>query len=114
MNPQRAITTLRVFNNEPFANGEVVPTEPVVLRNIAKQGYFSVEYYITPGCTFDLNYKISSNIDAGYITPADADPIGENLSGHGFLSFGPMIAPFMQIEATCTGGGSLTLFLNIA
>jgi hypothetical protein len=112
MELRRFVTTLNIIKNISFINNEVVLTDPIPLRLYAKRGFFSVEYNITAN-TFKLEYLICSIIDGVYIEPAAATDIGTRLTGHGFLSFNPIIAPFMKIKATCTGGGDLNLYLNI-
>lgn len=113
MNSYRAITTLKVINNEPFANGESYVTEPIVLRNIAKYGFFSLEYRINGPAAFRIQYLICSNIDGNFIVPAAATDIIAVATGHGIVSFNPILAPFMEIAVTCTGGGSITAHLNV-
>jgi hypothetical protein len=110
----RAITTLKLFDDVPFINNQVLTSEAVVLRNIGKQGYFSLEYFISDSGEINFDYLASSLIDGTYINPADADPIEDAAVDHGFQSFGPMISPFMKIRCTCTNNGRLTLFLNVA
>jgi len=107
-----SIATLNIIKNIVGAAGEVVTTAAIPVKNYAKEGYFSVQYHISAG-TLKLEYLICSTIDGTYLEPAAASDIGSGLSNRGFISFNPILAPFMKLRATFTGGGTLNLFLNI-
>ena len=114
---QRPIVTMKLFNEVAIEASGDEDSAIIDLREIAQAGFFSVGYTITGSGTVELTYLVGSEKDGAFVTPAAASPIGSTLAaGSGFLSFGPILAPFIKIKATEDGGAAgavLTLSINI-
>ncbi|MFA5340304.1 MAG: hypothetical protein WC332_00865 [Clostridia bacterium] len=106
----RPITTYNVFGGAQTVTKNTTSTSVAFdLREIAQNGYFSIEYLITGDGTLTIAYTVCSTKAGTYFTPTGASSIATGLtktsgsSGLGGLSFTPSPYPFMKITATETG-----------
>lgn len=106
--------TTAIFTTESVTASATVTSGFIDLYNC--RGFFSVQYLITGDGTLTLTYSLS-NDGSTYITPTGAVAIGTALTkttgpggdGKDILSFTPMVARFMKIIATETGGANTAI-----
>lgn len=117
MKGQRPITTIKLFSNESIAASGSATSVAVDLREIAQEGRFSVYSAITGSGTVKIEYLVAPEEDGTYIEPAGASDVATGLAaGSAAASFSPVVAPFLRIKATETGGANgvgLSLWLNV-
>jgi hypothetical protein len=119
----REITVLKLFSTESVASGGTSsqPAEGIDLQRFAQNGNFSLQYLITGTGTLKLEYLLSHD-GANYIEPTGATDIGSSLTattgpdsdGKDILSFKPMLARYLKIKATGSGGTAAVLTLHLA
>jgi len=122
----RPITTYNVFQSlayesgaVPVPHGTTVTSDPLDLRSIAQDGFFSVEYTITGDGTCTIAYTVCSTKTGTFFAPTGGGSIASGLTktpGHGGLAFEPECYPFIKITLTETGNSSniaVILRLNI-
>ena len=116
MQAQRPITTMKIFDAVALAKDEVASSEPIDLRELASNGYFSLHYTTTGTGTTLFEYLFCPTKDGTYLVPSAAVDIGATLAaGSDLLSFAPELGPWMKIRATEDGGVNgigVTAWLN--
>lgn len=114
----RPITTINVFEGTKTVAASATETSIAFdLRQIAQEGYFSIEYTIGGSGTCTIGYTVCSTKGGTYFVPTGGSSIATSLTaGTGGKSFSPAVFPFMKIYVTETGtSNSVTakIFLNI-
>lgn len=112
---ERSVRTISLFKSVVFAAGTSRASSPVDLRDIAKQGDFSLAYKVeTSGgvgtCgTTTFAYSGCSVYDGTYVSPTSGTfGTSGNTGGSNILSFSPPVLPFMKITiAVGTSGTSV-------
>lgn len=105
MKGQRPITTIKLFSAQSIAASGSATSEAVDLREISQEGRFSVYATVTGSGTLKLEYLVSPEKGGTFIEPAGASDAATGLiSGNSAASFTPVLAPFLEIKATETGG----------
>ena len=99
-----AMTSLTVHNCPAIAASGSTETDGVNLHNRA--GIFSLFYTLTGTGTGKIEYQISYD-DVTYAEPSEALDVGTGLTaGSDFISFEPVLAPFIRLKITETGGAN--------
>jgi hypothetical protein len=103
------ITVYRLLTAYSVAANTNVSTQPVDLREVAKNGVFAIKYTVTGDGTVKFEYNVCEKDDGTFIEPSGASDIASSItktsgtSGVDVVSFEPEIAPFMKIKVTETG-----------
>lgn len=122
MNGQRPIVTYELWRAKSIAAGQNESTVAIDLRQIGQDGTFSIEYLVTGDGTCKFEYLLSNTAGGTFIKPSGATDIASSItkssgtSGRDFVSFSPILAPFLKIrctETTNTNAVVVTLTLNI-
>lgn len=117
MKGQRPVTTIKLFSSQNIAASASATSGAVDLREIAQEGRFSIYATVTGSGTLKLEYLVAPEKDGTFIEPAGASDVATGLTaGNAAASFSPVLAPFLKIKATETGGAqgvTLSLWLNI-
>ncbi len=91
-------------------------------RQLKPTGYFSLQVIATGSGTAKIEYELSNDATdiasavANWITPGTAvDIVTAQTSGSAMYSFAPMLAKWLRLVVTETGGGNtITLTINLA
>ena len=118
----RPITTYHLFVSETITRNTAESSVAIDLREVAQDGIFSIEYYITGSGTLKIEYSLCSIKGGTYIEPTSGADIASGLtsssgtSGRDIVTFNPELAPFLKIKVTETGTAAdavIDLKLNI-
>ena len=104
------VHTTRLLAAETIAAGSSSTTSAIDLRNIAQQGYFSIQLLVTGDGTAKVEYQCSNN-NSVFIEPESAVDIltgftktsGPGSDGKGFYSFSPETCGWLKIKVSETG-----------
>ena len=109
------VKTMKLWDGQAIAPNENVVSPAIDLRQIINNHKFSLHAIIAGDGQLDISVEYCSTKDGTYI--ADSNLIADNqVVGSIFVSFDPVIAPFIRIRATENNTGaitSLTAWLNI-
>ena len=118
----RPITTYKLFDSETITKDTNESSVAVDLREVAQDGTFSLDYYITGDGTLTLEYTLCATKDGTFIESSHASDIATGLtktsgtSGRDVIPLEPELSPFMKIKVTETGTSSdavITLNLHV-
>ena len=100
------IETYTLFSSEAIVASASSTSAAVNLHN--RTGVFSIQYTFTGTGTLKFEYLVShSGVAGSFVEPSEAVDIASGLSaGSDVVSFKPVLAPFIQIKATETGGAN--------
>jgi hypothetical protein len=116
------VTTTRLFNAATIAASGSSTSTAIDLRNIAQNGFFSLQIEVTGDGTAKVEYLCSNN-NSVFVEPADSfdivseftDISGPNDNGKAFYAFEPEPCGFLKIKVTETGGvNAIFVTLDIA
>ena len=118
------IYTERLFTSQSISASANATSNPLDLRNIATNGFFSVQYTLTGTGTAKIEYNLS-NEDAmtNLLEPTSAADIASGLTatsgpgadGKDVVSFAPELARWLRIKVTETGGANaVVMTLDLA
>ncbi len=116
------VKTTRLFSAEAIVASGSSTSAAIDLRNIAQEGYFSIQLVVTGDGTAKVEYQCSDN-NSVFIEPAGASDIvtgftktsGPSSDGKGFYSFAPEPCGWMKIKVSETGGANaIAVTLDIA
>ena len=108
---KRPITITELFKSLSLNASGNQESVAVDLRQIAQNGFFSLFYNFTGSGTLKLEYLNGYEKSGPFVEPSNATDIGATLgAGSDWLSFTPILAPWMKIKATEDGGvNSITI-----
>ena len=117
---ERRITTRHLFKSETIKAGSAGTSAIVDLRDISKEGQFSLSWTVAPAgdaatCgTTTFSYLLSPVFDGTYATPTGGTcGTMANDAGEGdWASFSPPVAPFIKVLASV--GTSATALVTAA
>lgn len=116
------VKTTRLFSAETIAAGQTSTCSAIDLRNIAQQGYFSIQLAVTGDGTAKVEYQCSNN-NSVFMEPQSAVDIitgftktsGPGSDGKGFYSFSPETCGWLKIKVSETGSTqAIVVTLDIA
>lgn len=103
--------TFDLFSAEAIVASANALSDGFDIRAKAPNDKFVIHYTITGTGILKLEYLLAYYSNGTYITPADALDIGTGLlAGSDFIEFSPILAPFIKIRATETGGSATATF----
>jgi hypothetical protein len=106
---QRPVVEHKLWVANSITKNTNESTTAVDLRQIAQDGTFSIKYTVTGDGTCKFEYTVCDTIDGTYLEPSGASDIASSItsssgtSGTDWVSFSPILAPFMKIKCTETG-----------
>jgi hypothetical protein len=120
----REITVIKVFNAQSIAASGTAtnPGNAIDLQRVAPNGFFSIQYLITGDGTAKIEYLLSNDGET-FVEPTGSSDIGSSLTkttgpgsdGKDILVFTPMLARWMKIKVTETGGAAaVVITLDLA
>jgi hypothetical protein len=123
------VTTIPLWKKTAIGSGSAGGTSlsaPIDLREINRQGAFSLSYAIAAAgaaataATCMFHYVLSSTVDGTYISPINGDGGTIGTAGTGIVagevrSFTPVVMPFMKVKviAGTSGTALVTAELNV-
>jgi hypothetical protein len=110
------ITSPAVLNSRTIVASGNASSAEIDLRSITANGAFSIWYTITGSGTAKIEYQTSPRSGGTFISPASETAITDKTAGSYHQTINPVIAPYMKIKVTETGGASsitITLYLII-
>ena len=117
MTGDNPIHTILAFNAVVLTAGSSSTSEVIDVKSLANSGNFSVEWTATGTGTGKIEYLICSTINGTFIEPSGASDIKASITtGHDAIAFTPVLAPYMKLKITETGGATaitFTVHLNI-
>lgn len=112
MNNFRPIVYYDLWTSNSIAAGQNESTVAIDLRKIAQDGTFSIKYTVTGTGTCKFEYVLCDTASGTFVEPSGASDIASSItaasgtSGTDWVSFDPIIAPFMKIKCTETGSSN--------
>ena len=116
------VKTTRLFSAEAIVASGSSTSSAIDLRNIAQNGYFSIQLVVTGDGTAKVEYQCSNN-NSVFMEPESAVDIisgftktsGPGGDGKGFYSFSPETCGWLKIKVSETGGAqAIAVTLDIA
>jgi hypothetical protein len=109
---QRPVVEHKLWTANSIAAGQNESTAAIDLRQIAQDGTFSIKYTVTGTGTCKFEYNLCDTKTGTFIEPSGASDIASSItassgtSGTDWVSFSPILAPFMKIKCTETGSSN--------
>lgn len=101
----RPITTVKVFDGLDLGEGANSSSPAIDLREVAQNGIFTLFYTLTGNGTCKFEFLLGQTVAGTFVTPSESDEIATGLTvGSDLISFSPLLAPFIKIKVTETGG----------
>lgn len=108
---ENKIEVYKLFSAETIALSASATSAAVNVQQ--RSGIFSIQYTFTGTGTAKLEYLVSLD-GVTYTEPSEALDIASGLSaGTDVVSFAPVLAPFIKIKITETGGANAVVFTSL-
>jgi len=106
---KESISTMKLFEGQAIAQGGVVTSVPVDLREISARGAFALHLIQAGAGTSKIEYLVAPTKDGAYLEPSGAsDIVVAQAAGSNLIPFTPSLTPWLKIRATENGVGTIT------